>query len=204
MRWCLNTVDRYGGCYIGDVVGLGKTYIGAELLRQLKQSYPRDGNPLIICPAGLVPMWERVNEQYDLGAAVVSQSVIAPPAGAEFDEEIERYVDVETDTRGVVLADEYPYRGAVLVDEAHNFRNINRRSEGLRDYLGNGDHKVVLMSATPQNLGPRDIYRQLRFFLDETQHGLNIEPVRLEDYFRSAELWHGYRMEREEYRARRS
>ena len=204
VRWCLNTIDRYGGCYIGDVVGLGKTYIGAELLRQLKQSYPRDGNPLIICPAGLIPMWQRVNEQYDLGAEVISQSVIAPPAGAEFDEELERYVDVETDTRGVVLSDEYPYRGTVLVDEAHNFRNINRRSEGLRDYLGNGDHKVVLMSATPQNLGPRDIYRQLRFFLDETQHGLNIEPVRLEDYFRSAELWHGYRMEREEYRARRS
>ena len=204
VRWGLNTIDRYGGCYIGDVVGLGKTYIGAELLRQLKQSYPRDGNPLIICPAGLVPMWERVNEQYDLGAAVVSQSVIAPPAGAEFDEELGKYVDVETDTRGVVLADEYPYRGTVLVDEAHNFRNINRRSEGLRDYLGNSDHKVVLMSATPQNLGPRDIYRQLRYFLDETQHGLNIEPVRLEDYFRAAELWHGYRMEQEDFRAQRS
>ena len=204
VRWGLNTIDRYGGCYIGDVVGLGKTFIGAELLRQLKQSYPRDGNPLIICPAGLIPMWERVNEIYQLGAAVVSQSVIAPPAGAEFDEELEQYVDVDVDIRGVVLAEEYPYRGAVLVDEAHNFRNINRRSEGLRDYLEHGDHKVVLMSATPQNLGPRDIYRQLRFFLDETQHGLNIEPIRLEDYFRSAELWHGYRMEQEDYRAQRS
>ena len=204
VRWGLNTIDRYGGCYIGDVVGLGKTFIGAELLRQLKQSYPRDGNPLIICPAGLIPMWERVNEIYQLGAAVVSQSVIAPPAGAEFDEELEQYVDVDADTRGVVLAEEYPYRGAVLVDEAHNFRNINRRSEGLRNYLEHGDHKVVLMSATPQNLGPRDIYRQLRLFLDETQHGLNIEPIRLEDYFRSAELWHGYRMEQEAYRAQRS
>ena len=204
VRWGLNTIDHYGGCYVGDVVGLGKTYIGAELLRQVKQSYPRDGNPLIICPAGLVPMWQHVNEQYDLGAVVVSQSVIAPPAGAEFDEELGRYVDADSDTRGVVLAEEYPYRGAVLVDEAHNFRNINRRSEGLRNYLENGDHKVVLLSATPQNLGPRDIYRQLRFFLDETQHGLNIEPMGLEDYFRSAELWHGYRMEREDYRARRS
>ena len=104
-------------------------------------------------------------------------------------------MDADTDTRGVVLAEDYPYRGAVLVDEAHNFRNINRRSEGLRNYLENSDHKVVLLSATPQNLGPRDIYRQLRLFLDETQHGLNIEPVSLEDYFRSAELWHGYRME---------
>ena len=204
VRWGLNTIDRYGGCYIGDVVGLGKTFIGAELLRQLKQSYPRDGNPLIICPAGLVPMWQHVNEQYDLGAVVVSQSVIAPPAGVDFDEELGRYVDADTDTRGVVLAEDYPYRGAVLVDEAHNFRNINRRSEGLRNYLENSDHKVVLLSATPQNLGPRDIYRQLRLFLDETQHGLTIEPVSLEDYFRSAELWHGYRMEQEDYRARRS
>lgn len=67
VRWGLNTIDRYGGCYIGDVVGLGKTYIGAELLRQLKQSYPRDGNPLKICPAGLIPMWERVNGRlYDI------------------------------------------------------------------------------------------------------------------------------------------
>lgn len=204
VRWGLSTIDRYGGCYIGDVVGLGKTYIGAELLRQLKQSYPRDGNPLIICPAGLVPMWQRVNEIYQLGAAVVSQSVIAPPAGAEFNEELEQYIDVDVDTRGVVLAEEYPYRGTVLVDEAHNFRNINRRSQGLKDYLDSSDHKVVLLSATPQNLGPRDIYRQLRLFLDETQHGLNIEPIRLEDYFRSAELWHGYRMEREDYRAQRS
>ena len=45
VRWGLNTIDRYGGCYVGDVVGLGKTYIGAELLRQVKQSYPRDGKP---------------------------------------------------------------------------------------------------------------------------------------------------------------
>ena len=199
VRWGLGTIDRYGGCYIGDVVGLGKTFIGAELLRQLKQSYPRDGNPLIICPAGLLPMWQQVNERYQLGAEVISQSTVAPPADAEFDEELGRYVDEDGDGRGIVLADAYPNRGTVLVDEAHNFRNINRRSEGLRRYLESGDHKVVLLSATPQNLGPRDIYRQLRLFLDETDHGLNIEPIRLEDYFRSAERWHQYRMEQEDY-----
>ena len=75
----------------------------------------------------------------------------------------------------------------MLVDEAHNFRNVNRRSRGLRDYLESGDHKVVLLSATPQNLGPMDIYRQLRLFLDDTDHGLNIEPVSLEEYFRNAQ-----------------
>ena len=82
VRWGLNTIDPLRRLLHWRCRGLGKTYIGAELLRQLKQSYPRDGNPLIICPAGLVPMWQQVNERYQLGAAVVSQSVIAPPPQA--------------------------------------------------------------------------------------------------------------------------
>ena len=200
VRWGLTTVDRYGGCYIGDVVGLGKTFIGAELLRQLRQSYNREGDPLIICPARLIPMWEQVNETYQLGAEVVSQNVIAPPPTDEFDEELGRYVDAEIEGPGVVLADVYQNRGPLLVDEAHNFRNINRRSRGLRHYLDSGDHKVILLSATPQNLGPRDIYRQLRFFLDETEHGLSIEPIGLEDYFRSAERWYRYKIDYDNYR----
>ena len=194
----LAMIEQHGGCYVGDVVGLGKTFIGAELLRQLRQTYD-DGSPLIICPAGLQPMWRHFNERFGLGAAVVSHNMIAAPPALEFDEELGRYVETEPAGRGIVLQDEYPNRGPVLVDEAHNFRNRNRRSEGLRAYLDAGDHKVVLLSATPQNLGPRDIYRQLRLFLDETDHGLNIEPVGLEDYFRNAEVWHKYRAEYENY-----
>lgn len=197
----LAMIEAHGGCYIGDVVGLGKTYIGAELLRQLRVSYPQDGPPLILCPAGLRPMWQRVNEQFGLGAEVLSHSVIAPPPNAEFDEETGRYVDAAGPGRGVVLQNHYQNRGPVLVDEAHNFRNMNGRSVGLRSYLEAGDHRVVLLSATPQNLGPKDIYRQLRLFLDETEHGLNIEPLGLEDYFRNAIRWHEYRAEDENYKA---
>lgn len=197
----LAMIEAHGGCYIGDVVGLGKTYIGAELLRQLRVSYPRDGPPLILCPAGLRPMWHRVNEEFGLGAEVLSHSVIAPPPEAEFDEETGRYVDAGSPGRGVVLQEQYQNRGPVLVDEAHNFRNVNGRSIGLRSYLEAGSHRVVLLSATPQNLGPRDIYRQLRLFLDETEHGLNIEPLGLEDYFGNAIRWHQYRADYENYRA---
>ena len=197
----LAMIEAHGGCYIGDVVGLGKTYIGAELLRQLRVSYPEDGPPIILCPAGLRPMWDRVNEEFGLGAEVLSHSVIAPPPEAEFDEETGRYVAAASPGRGVVLQDIYQNRGPVLVDEAHNFRNLNGRSIGLRSYLEAGSHRVVLLSATPQNLGPRDIYRQLRLFLDETEHGLNIEPLGLEDYFRNAIVWHQYRADHENYMA---
>ena len=195
----LAMIEAHGGCYIGDVVGLGKTYVGAELLRQLRQTYPQDGPPLILCPAGLRPMWERVNEQFALGADVLSHSMIAAPPQLEYDEELGRYIDAASSGHGIVLQERYPTRGPVLVDEAHNFRNINNRSAGLRAYLDGGDHKVVLLSATPQNLGPRDIYRQLRLFLDETEHGLNIEPLGLEAYFRCAEAWHKHRAEYENY-----
>ena len=197
----LSMVETYGGCYVGDVVGLGKTFIGAELLRQLRVSYPNDGPPLILCPAGLKPMWQVFNERFGLGAEVVSHSMIAASPEAEFDEELGRYVDVEPSGHGIVLERAYANRGPVLVDEAHNFRNVNRRSKGLGDYLESGDHKVILLSATPQNLGPMDIYRQLRLFLDDTYHGLNIEPASLEAYFRNAQRWLEYRVEYENYEA---
>ncbi len=195
----MKMIDRYDGCYIGDVVGLGKTFVGAEILRQLRLTYTNEGPPLVICPAGLRPMWERTNELFALGAEIVSQSVLNAPPEAQFDEELGRYVDTPWEGHGIVLQEVYPNRGPVLVDEAHNFRNINQRYVGLRSYLESGNHKMVLMSATPQNLGPRDIYRQLRLFLDETDHGIKIEPVRLLDYFNAAEEWYKYRAEYENW-----
>ncbi len=201
VRRGLAMIETHGGCYIGDVVGLGKTYVGAELLRQLRQSYPNDGPPLIICPAGLRPMWRHFNERFGLGAEVISHSSIRPAPAPQFDEALGRFVDPEPDGRsGVVLHDEYPNRGPVLVDEAHSFRNVNQRSTGLQSYLDAGDHKVVLLSATPQNLGPMDIYRQLRLFLDDLDHGLNIEPLNLEEYFHNARRWMDYRTADENYK----
>ena len=199
VRRGLDMVRNHGGCYIADVVGLGKSFIGAELLRQLRQSYPNDGLPLIICPAGLVPMWERFSERYGLGAAVLSQSRIAAPPQLVFDPETADYEEAYASQQGILLTEEYPHRGPVLVDEAHGFRNDNQRSRGLRDYLERGDHKVILLSATPQNLGPRDIYRQISLFMDERDHGLPIEPLALEDYFASAARWQEYREDADAY-----
>ena len=75
-------------------------------MRQLRVSYPNDGPPLILCPAGLKPMWQAFNERFGLGAEVVSHSVIASPPGPEFDEELGRYVEGESPERGIILEQE--------------------------------------------------------------------------------------------------
>lgn len=85
--------DQHGGCFVGDVVGLGKTFIGAEIVRQLQFEQPPGSHPPIICPAGLVPMWRSISELFGLGAQVVSMSIIVPPAAAIFDEESGEYLD---------------------------------------------------------------------------------------------------------------
>jgi len=192
VRRGLRMVELHGGCFIGDVVGLGKTYIGAELVRQLQFGEPAGRYPLIVCPAGLMPMWEAISERFGLGAAVVSMSAIIPPPEAQFDEESGGYVEPG-------LAIEVG-SGVVLVDEAHNFRNPgSRRYAALSGYLWRGEHKVVLLSATPQNLGPLDIYHQLRLFLDDVDHGLNLEPLSLQEYFGAVAQWYAYRVELENW-----
>jgi Helicase conserved C-terminal domain/PLD-like domain len=196
VRHALGMLDRHGGCFIGDVVGLGKTYIGAEIVRQIQLTEPPGRHPLIICPAGLKPMWTGINELFGLGAAIVSMSALRPPAGIQFDEDADEYLEPEEEGQGINLLTEFPNRGVLLVDEVHNFRNAGtRRYAALSDYLWNGEHKVVLLSATPQNLGPRDIYHELRLFLDEVDHGISIEPLRLEDYFSAVQRWYEYEAE---------
>ena len=74
--------------------------------------------------------------------------------------------------------------GPVLIDEAHGFRNNSQRRRVLLNLLkGAKRHKVILLSATPQNLAPLDILRQLELFLDPIRHGLPGIRDNLNNYF---------------------
>ena len=165
----LAMLERHNGCYIADVVGLGKTYIGAEILRRLALREPAAGDPLVICPAPLTAMWERVCDQFGIiDAEVLSLGRLTAANYAE-----ER--SLQKTLRNA---------GPVLIDEAHNFRNNNQRRRVLLDFLkGSRRHKTVLLSATPQNLAPRDILRQLELFLDPERHGLPGVDEPLSNYF---------------------
>ena len=151
-------LDKHNGCYIADVVGMGKTFIGAEILRRLTIREREAGDPLIICPASLKQMWDRTCEEFGLTEAEVLSRGRLTEANLSSDRNLRKLLRNS---------------GPVLIDEAHGFRNNNQRRRALLGFLREAKrHKVVLLSATPQNLAPRDILQQLELFLDSSRHRL--------------------------------
>ena len=165
----LAMLDRHGGCYIADVVGMGKTYIGAEIMRRLYINEQNAGDPLVICPASLRRMWERTCNQFGLHDVDVRSRGRLTEASVAGDRSLQKMLRNS---------------GPVLIDEAHGFRNNSQRRRVLLNLLkGVKRHKVILLSATPQNLAPTDILRQLELFLDANRHGLPGVSGTLSQYF---------------------
>lgn len=143
----LAMLERRNGCCIADVVGRGKTCIGAEIRRRLAIKDPQAGDPLVVCLPRRSAMWERICDRFGLdNAAVVSMSRLTAANYAA-----DRARRKMLRGAGPTLID---------IDEAHNFRSNSQR------------RRTVPLSATPQNLGPRDILRQLELFPDPVHHGL--------------------------------
>ena len=162
-------LKNHNGCYIADVVGMGKTFIGAEILRRLTIKERDAGDPLIICPASLRRMWERACDQFGLTDAEVLSRGRLTETNLSNDRSLRKLLRNS---------------GPVLIDEAHGFRNNNQRRRALLGFLREAKrHKVILLSATPQNLAPRDILQQLELFLNPNQHGLPEVGGSLAQYF---------------------
>lgn len=147
-------IQQYEGVFIADVVGLGKTFIGAGLLKQLNR------RALVIAPPGLVEMWEEFLEKFAIDGKVVSRGMLY---------------------RGVYDRESslWPYRerDIVLIDESHHFRNNDTKMyRELQPFLAS--KKVILMTATPQNTSPWNIYNQLKLF-HQTEE--NVFPNRYEE-----------------------
>ena len=165
----LKMLEQHNGCYIADVVGMGKTYIGAEILRRLYIAERESGDPLVICPASLRRMWEGTCNRFGLNDADVLSRGRLTEANVEGDRSLQKMLR---------------NAGPVLIDEAHGFRNNSQRRRVLLNLLkGAKRHKVILLSATPQNLAPTDILQQLELFLDSNRHGLPGLSESLSRYF---------------------
>lgn len=149
-------LESYGGVFISDVVGLGKTYICAMLAKKVKKS-----KKLFICPPVLVDYWRQVLEDFEVSARVESLG------------KIDRILE-----EGV---DDYKY---VFIDEAHRFRNDDTEGFKLLHQICYGK-KVVLISATPINNYSSDIENQIYLFQPKHNSTIIPYTKNLEGFFRA-------------------
>lgn len=171
VKRAIRMIRQYGGCFVSDVVGLGKSYIGSAIVKYFERT--EQARPLIICPAPLVDSWERYNEIYKLNARVLSMGYLRE--------------DDETGITSLMSDIRYRDRDFVLIDESHNFRNANtQRYRVIEEFLSQG-RRCVLLTATPRNKSVHDIYNQLKLFHQNDQTTLPIHPPNLREYFRLVE-----------------
>lgn len=165
-------LDTYGGVFVSDVVGFGKSYIGSALIKYYRDYKKK--RTLIICPARLVPMWQEYNRKFDLGAEVYSMGMLRFPEG----QKVGQYSlnDVEKlETYDIVL-----------IDESHNFRNKETdRYKVLQPYLRG--RQVILLTATPQNKSVWDYYTQIKLFHQQERSAFPISRARLDHFFAECE-----------------
>jgi len=145
-------LEKRGGVLLGDVVGLGKTFMATALARLMEDRH--DLQTLILCPPNLKPMWEDYRERYGLRGRVISLGKVV---------------------------DDLPQlirHRLVIVDESHNLRNREgRRYAAIRDYIAQNAEFTVLLSATPFNKEFADVSNQLRLFLSDDDD-LGVRPER--------------------------
>src|SRR3972149_4638198 len=132
-------LDEYGGVFLSDVVGLGKTYMAAMLANEL------DGRCLVLAPPVLLEKdnpgsWPNVFS--DFRAAADYESL------GKLDHVIKRSTD--------------KYKN-IFIDEAHRFRTETNITYEQLARICRGK-RVILVTATPLNNYPKDILSQIKLF----------------------------------------
>jgi hypothetical protein len=168
-------LESRDGVLIADEVGLGKTFIAGELIRQAVQE--RRQRVLVIAPKTLRDgPWRKFLSRFNILVECRSFEDVASDFRLN-----------PTSTKEVLNADPAEY-ALVVVDEAHNFRNPSaQRSEALRRLiLGSPPTKLVLMTATPVNNSLWDLYYLLGFFVKNDGAFADVGIRSLRDHFSAA------------------
>ncbi len=154
---------RYDGFFLADVVGLGKTVIATMIAKKFLIENGRDNTKiLVVYPPAVEQNWKTTFK--DFGIDKYTQFISNGSLSKILDDDNYNYWN----------ADEYDL---VLVDEAHKFRNhttgafqqLQEICKMPRVETGNipgYKKKVMLISATPMNNTPADLYYQILMFQD--------------------------------------
>ncbi len=131
----LAIIEKHNGVIIADVVGLGKSIIASSIAHTLGLK------TIVIVPPHLREQWENYRLDFDYNAKVYS-------AG-----KIEKAVEENMDNEEKLI----------IIDEAHRYRNEMTQDYANLHKLCQGN-KVILLTATPYNNKPQDIFSLIKFF----------------------------------------
>ena len=165
-----NMLLKHNGFMLADVVGLGKTVIAAMVAKKFVMQNGRDNTKiLIVYPPAIEKNWKNTFKDFQLDKYTKFIT------NGSLDKILEGHQDYWN-------KEDYDL---IIVDEAHKFRNYltgsfdnlqkicksPRANKGLIDGL---KKKVILVSATPLNNRPDDIFYQIQMFQDARQSTLPI------------------------------
>ena len=159
-------LGEHGGVLYADGVGMGKTEIGVQFIREHARDLGQ--HVLIISPAQLRDrLWRQRLAEEILPGTVVSYQELAQ--------------DRQLSPRGrrkVLPVDKDIYR-LVIIDEAHAYRNVDNTWYAALDRLmGGAPKKLLLLTATPVNNSLWDLHNLfLLFARHDTAFGG--EPLRI-------------------------
>lgn len=169
---------KYDGFFLADVVGLGKTVVAAMIAKRfIEENGIRDTHILVIYPPSLANNWKDTFEKFK-----IKRNADFITCGS-----LDKIIDGEDNYKS---AEEYDL---ILVDEAHRFRAddsqmydaLQRICKTERAYIGRvGDvhKKVILISATPLNNRPADLYNLISLFQDRRKSTID-GIANLQNYF---------------------
>lgn len=135
IRRSIDILQRHNGVIIADVVGLGKSIIASAVAHNLNLK------SIIITPPHLHYQWEDYHNEFEFHARIYSSGKIKQ-ALDEIDKNEEQLI---------------------IIDEAHKYRNELTVDYGNLHQLCQ-KNKVILLTATPFNNRPQDVFAMVRLF----------------------------------------
>lgn len=186
VKQCYDIMIKMHGFLLADVVGLGKTVVGALVIRYyLEHVKTTDGNynnVLIVVPPAIKPGWEETIDELDKGKKFKMKpyiELVSTGSVASFSD------DVEDDSLQVVTSGKK--YGLIIIDESHRFRNKGTNMyESLTKIIMDNDYPYIgLVSATPQNNRPEELQNQISFFVQTPNNSqfTRIPARNFESYF---------------------
>lgn len=169
---------EHNGFFLADVVGLGKTIVASMIAKRfLIANGSLNTKILVVYPPALEMNWKSTFRMFG----------------------IDKHTKFVTNGRleKIVIGEDMNYWAKedydlILVDEAHKYRNHTSQAFGLLQRIckaprnGEGlvtgkNKKVILISATPLNNRPQDLYYQLLLFQDARRSTLPV--TNLQSFF---------------------